>query len=111
MGVLNLNYHMEDVGKAIILEHPGVGLRPLFCSYYYYFCSFCLWTISSCSPVVLYCLQLSHSTEMFHLLLLTLHVCHTVFQLTSDIVTPSVTSEACYLSIPVELFYLQVNLY
>ena len=86
------------VGKAIIPEHPGVGFEPLFCLYYYYFSSFyCLWTITSHSPIVFYCLQLSHSTEMFHLLLLTLHVHHTVFWLTSDVVTPSATSEVCYL--------------
>ena len=86
---------------------PGVswcGLGPplffffFFCLclyYFYYFYCFC--TTTSCSPIVSYCPCLSHSTEMSHLLSLTLYVHCTVFQLTSDVVTPSVTSEVCYL--------------
>ena len=98
------------VGKATAPESPGVVSDPLLFVPLLFYC-FC--TITLHSPIVSYCLHLSHSTEMSHLLLLTLYVCHTVFQLTSDVVTPSVTSEVCYLfftsyqtylNIPVELF-------
>ena len=87
-----------NVGKAIVPEYPSVVSDPSFCSYiYYFYSSYCLCTITSHSPIVFYCPCLSHSTEMSHLLLLTLYVHHVVFWLTSDIVTPSATSEVCYL--------------
>ena len=78
-----------NVGKAIVPEYPSVVSDPSFCSYiYYFYSSYCLCTITSHSPIVFYCPCLSHSTEMSHLLFLTLCVHHTVLWLTSDVVTP-----------------------